>query len=174
MTRKKKMLYNVVFGALYQIVTIVCNFILPKFFLSYYGSEVNGLVSSITQFLTFITLCECGVGAVVQSAMYKPLAEKDSHSLSEVFLSSNKFFEKIVYVLIAYTVGLMIFYPVITTGAFDVIFTASLVLILAFSYFAQYYLFLTYRLLLNADQLGFIQLIVHSIVLILNTVVASL
>lgn len=172
MTRKKKMLYNVVFGAFYQIVTIVCNFILPKFFLSYYGSEVNGLVSSINQLLTFITLCECGVGAVVQSAMYKPLAENDNHSLSEVVLSSSRFFRKIVYVLIAYTAVLMVMYPFITTGSFDFVFTAALVLILSLSYFAQYYLFLTYRLLLNADQLGFIQLIVHSAVLIVNTIVS--
>ena len=69
MTRSKKMILNIVFGGLYQVVTVLCNFILPRYFLTYYGSEVNGLVSSINQFLIFITLCECGVGAVVQSAL---------------------------------------------------------------------------------------------------------
>ena len=172
MTRKKKMMMNVTIGGLYQIITIICNFILPKFYLRYYGSSVNGLVSSISQFLTMVTLCECGVGAVVQSAMYKPLAENDDNSLSEIVISSNSFFRKIIYILIVYTVGLMIFYPLITINSFDYLYTAALIMILSFSYFAQYYFFLTYRLLLNADQLGFIHLMVHSIALIVNTILS--
>ena len=172
MTRKKKMMMNVLIGGLYQIITVICNFILPKFFLKYYGSSVNGLVSSISQFLTLVTLCECGVGAVVQSAMYKPLAEHDNNSLSEIVISSSSFFRKIIYILIVYTIGLVIFYPLITIDSFDYMYTATLIMILSFSYFAQYYLFLTYRLLLNADQLGFIQLIIHSIALIVNTILS--
>ena len=65
MTRKTKLLLNTSTSFIYQLTVIACGFILPKLFLTYYGSEVNGLVSSITQFLGFIALCECGVGAVV-------------------------------------------------------------------------------------------------------------
>lgn len=147
-------------------------FYIAKIFLKYYGSSVNGLVSSISPFLTLATLCECGVGAVVQSAMYKPLAEHDNNSLSEIVISSSSFFRKIIYILIAYTIGLVIFYPLITIDSFDYMYTATLIMILSFSYFAQYYLFLTYRLLLNADQHGFIQLIIHSIALIVNTILS--
>ena len=40
-----------------------------------YGSDVNGLVSSITQFLGYIALVEGGVGGVIRAALYKPLAK---------------------------------------------------------------------------------------------------
>lgn len=170
MTRRQKLLLNTGSALVYQVITLACGFILPKFIIPYFGSAANGLINSITQFLTIITLCECGVGAVVQSALYRPLADKNDEEISKVVISSNRFFNKIIRLLVAYVVVLMIVYPFIIEDKFPYLYTAAMVLILALSYFAQYYLFLTYRLLLNADQLSFIQLGAHSLALILNTV----
>lgn len=172
MTRKKKALYNLVFALFYQVITIVCSFILPRIFLTYFGSAVNGLVSSVQHFLSFVTLLECGVGAVVQSAMYKPLADNDDDELSKIVVSSNRFFNRIMWILGIYTVVLMIAYPFSTMGEFSFGYVCALIPIISFSYLAQYYLFITYRVLLNADQMGFIHLIIHSIVLILNTLIS--
>ena len=108
MTRKKKLLLNSGMALAYQAITIVCGFILPKFIIPYFGSATNGLINSITQLLTIITLCECGVGAVVQSALYKPLAENDSESISRVVISSNKFFNRIMLMLSGYVLVLMV------------------------------------------------------------------
>lgn len=169
MKRKNKLLLNSAVSLLYQITMIVCGFVLPRFFLTYYGSEVNGLVSSITQFLGFISLAECGVGAVVQSALYKPLADRDMESVSKIVLSSECFFRKIAYILLGYVVVLMAVYPLITVDSFDYIYTLVLIFIISISSFAQYYIGMTYKLLLNADQLGFIQYIIHTLALIINT-----
>lgn len=155
---------------IYQIITIVCGFILPRFFLICYGSAVNGLVSSITQFLGFISLAECGVGAVVQSALYKPLADNNMQEVSKIVVSADRFFKKIAYILLGYTAILMVFYPLITLDSFEYLFTLILIFVISISSFAQYYLGMTYRLLLNADQLGFIQYSIHAAALILNTV----
>ena len=114
MTRKKKLLYNTIVSLAYQLITLVCGFILPRFFLSCYGSAVNGLVSSITQFLGFVALAECGVGAVVQSTLYKPLADKDNAEVSRIMKSSQRFFRRIAIILIIYTAFLMVFYPFVT------------------------------------------------------------
>ncbi len=170
MNRGKKLILNTGTSLLYQIVGIVCGFILPRMFLVTYGSEVNGAVSSITQFLGFITLCECGVGAVVQSALYRPLAENDTATYSRIYCSSERFFRRIAWILVGYTAVLMAVYPLLIGGEFDYFFTFFLVFVIAISSFAQYYFGMTYRLFLNADQLGFIQLSVQSGVLVLNTV----
>lgn len=170
MTRKRKLILNSSSSLIYQFITIICGFVLPRFFLTYYGSEVNGLVSSITQFLGFISLAECGVGAVVQSTLYKPLADNDIQEVSMIIVSSERFFRRIAYILLIYTAVLMVFYPIITLDSFDYLFTMILIFVISISTFAQYYIGITYRLLLNADQLGFIQYIIHSAALILNTV----
>lgn len=170
MTRKRKLMFNSVSSLVYQVITLICGFVLPRFFLAYYGSEVNGLVSSITQFLGFISLAECGVGAVVQSALYKPLAENDMREISRIVASSERFFKRIAYILLIYTAVLMVFYPLVTLDSFDYLFTLILIFVISISTFAQYYLGMTCRLLLNADQLGFIQYITHSVALVVNTV----
>ena len=170
MRRKTKLMLNSASSLLYQLVTIICGFILPRFFLTYYGSEVNGLVSSITQFLGFITLAECGVGAVVQSTLYKPLAENDIINVSKIVVSSERFFKRIAYILVGYVTVLMVVYPFITIDSFDYLFTFVLIFVISISTFAQYYLGMTYKLLLNADQLGFIQYTIHTVALVLNTV----
>ena len=81
MNRAKKFKLNAVTGLLKQFVALACGFILPAYILQSYGSAVNGLVSSITQFLAFITLLEMGVGPVIQSNLYKPLADNDAKTI---------------------------------------------------------------------------------------------
>ena len=47
---------NVISTLLLQVITVLCGFIVPKLIISTYGSDANGLVVSITQFLGYITL----------------------------------------------------------------------------------------------------------------------
>lgn len=171
MKRKTKLMLNSASSLTYQLITIICGFVLPRFFLTNYGSEVNGVVSSITQFLGFISLAECGVGAVVQSTLYKPLADKNTALVSKIVVSSERFFRRIAYVLLGYTAVLMVVYPLIAIDSFDYHYTLILIFVISISTFAQYYIGMTYKLLLNADQLGFIQYTIHAIALVFNTVI---
>ena len=56
--RSKKELKNIISSLLLQLVTVICGLILTRAIIGKYGSNVNGLISSITQFLTYITLLE--------------------------------------------------------------------------------------------------------------------
>lgn len=173
MNQTKKLKKNTVTSLLYQLVSIVSGFVLPRLILQYYGSSINGVVSSITQFLSVISLCECGVGAVVQSALYKPLADNDLSAISKIYVSSNRFFKRVTYILIAYIGVLIGIFPFINDGGFDFWFTATLIIAIAIGTLAQYYLGITYQLILNAAQLVYIQMIVRIACVIIN-VVASI
>ncbi|MBE6050944.1 MAG: sugar isomerase [Clostridium sp.] len=168
--KNKKLFLNISTALLNQVVIAVCGLILPRAILSQFGSEVNGLVSSITQFLAAIAFLELGVGAVVQSSLYKPLVDKDDIMISKIIISANSFFKKVALVLTIYTVSLTFLYPVIVNNQFDFIFTASLVIIISISSFAQYYFGITNQILLNADQKSYIQLLLQSGTQILNTI----
>ena len=74
---KNKLSINIVSTFLLQFVTIVSGFIIPKSILAAFGSEVNGLISSLTQFLNYINLIEGGVSSVIMSSLYTPLFEKN-------------------------------------------------------------------------------------------------
>lgn len=167
--RGEKLALNTVSSLALQVVSVICGFILPRLILETFGSDVNGLVNSITQFLGVITLLDLGVGAVVQSALYKPLADNDTNMISKIYVSANKFFRRLAEILLVYVVLLMIFYPMLVNKSFGHMYTALLIAAICISSFAQYYFGIVNSLLLNADQRGYIQYVAQIITLILNT-----
>lgn len=172
--RKLLLAKNTAASLIAQITTLICGFILPRLFLQHYGSEVNGLVNSISQFLSVIAFLELGVGAVVQSSLYKPLAEKDNQQISKVMVSANKFFQRLACILLVYVISLMIIYPFIANQNFGFIYTATLIAAISISSFAQYYFGIVNSLLLNADQRGYIQYNAQTVTIILNTIVCAI
>ena len=79
--RKKRAFYNLITSIVLQIVSIICGLIVPKLIIATYGSNLNGLINSITQFLSYITLLEVGFGPVILSILYKPIANKDKSKI---------------------------------------------------------------------------------------------
>ena len=73
MKKKNIALLNTITSLILQVLTLINGFIIPRIILVYFGSEVNGLVSSLTKFLSYIALLEGGVTGVVMANLYKPL-----------------------------------------------------------------------------------------------------
>lgn len=170
----KKLRLNIIFSLLLQLTTIICGFILPRIILSYFGSTVNGLVSSISQLLSIVSFLELGVGAVVQSYLYRPLFERNEKLVNEIISSGNNFFKKIAVVLAAYIVLLSLIFPFKVINDFDWVFTFLLVLAIGINSFSQFYFGVVDKLFLNADQRGYIQYISQIIALIINTILCVL
>lgn len=169
--REKRLAKNTVSSLMFQITTIICGLILPRLVLKGYGSEVNGLVNSISQFLGIISFLELGVGAVVQSALYKPLASSDNSEVSKILASAVGFFKTLARILLVYVIILIIGYPNLVNRNFNFVYTSTLIGAISISSFAQYYFGVVDRLLLTADQKGYIQFNAQTITLLLNTVV---
>lgn len=172
--RKKLFIYNTISAIIKQTIVIICGFILPKYILLYYGSEVNGLLTSITQFLSFISFLELGIGPVIQSNLYKPLSINDYNHISEIVVSAEKFFRKIAGVFLIYIFILFMIFPQIIDSSYNVWYSGSLLLIISISTFMQYYFGITYQLLLNADQRLFIPNILTIITIAINTGISVL
>lgn len=172
--RKAKLALNTSTSLLLQFTTIICGFILPRLILVSYGSSVNGLVNSISQFLGIVSLLDLGVGAVVQSTLYKPLAARDYQTISRIYKSASQFFRKIAYLLLVYVAALVIVYPNFVSKDFGNIFTITLIAAICISSFAQYYFGVVNSLLLAADQKGYISYITQIITLVANTGICAL
>lgn len=166
----RRLRMNVLFSLLYQLTIVVSGFILPRLILQYYGSEVNGLVSSITQFLSIISLAQMGVGAVVQAAFYKPIADRDSKKINQIFTSSSRFFNTIAILLLIYVFSLIFLYPKLNNVHYDFYFTTMLIIAISINAYSQYYIGITYRILLNALQYMYIQSAIGIVTTILNVI----
>lgn len=172
--RTKKVAVNVLSNLLLQLVVILYGFIVPRIIIKDYGSDVNGLISSITQFLTYITLLESGFGPVIKSLLYKPIAEKKDNIVTSILKSAEKFFREISKIFLIYIFLLTIFYPILVNSEFDFIYTISLIIIISLSTFSEYYFGITYRLFLEADQKNYIVSFIQIIIYILSTLVILL
>lgn len=169
MTRQKKLLINTAVGLGSQFITILCGLILPAAILRAFGSSANGLVNSIGQFLGFISLCDLGVGAVVQSALYKPLADGDNYTISCIFRSSSRFFKIVGTILIVYVTVLCLLYPALISE-YGRLYVVMMIVAISINSFANYYIGMTNSLLLQADQKAFIPLGLQAVTIVLNTV----
>lgn len=170
--RLKRLKLNSLIALCYQAVLVITGFILPRCYLYFYGSEVNGLITSITQFLAFVNICDLGISAVVSSAYYKPLADGDTVLISKIFVYSKRFFGIIGFILTGYLAVLLFVYPTVINDSFDFLFTFLLIAAMGISQLGQYFIGIAYQLLLNADQKSYIQLIINGITLIANTAVS--
>ena len=153
---KKKLIYNTVTSLVLQVVTLVSGFIMPRLFLSNYGTEINGVINSITQFLGIINLAEMGIGQVIHSKLYHPLATNNNDLISKIVVSGQRFYFKIAVILLFYVSALVFIYPLLIDRSLDWIFTATLILSMSVSLFSQYLVGNNDRTLLSADQRSYI------------------
>ena len=173
-SRSKKALYNGVAGITAEICLIICGLILPRIILSTFGSKYNGITQSITQFLSFMTLFRAGVSAVTKAALYKPLANHDNLTISRIIRATEIFMRKVALLFVAGLTILAIVYPLLVSKEFELLFAATLVLIIGFSTFAQYYFGITYQMLLEADQCQYIVSILSATTTVVNVIIAAI
>ena len=75
MNKKKKSLNIFITGLISQVVILLLGIVIPKLLIVSYGSEVNGLLSSIKQIFVYVALLEAGIGTAALQAMYEPIAK---------------------------------------------------------------------------------------------------
>ena len=143
--------YNLFSGILYQVVLIALSFLLPRLYLENFGSEVNGVLSTIKQIFIYMFLLESGIGLATTQALYKPVAEKNHSKVSSIISATHTYYVKVgvLYAVIVLLIALVYEFIVPTTIEPGVVFGVVIFTALPalFSYFVQS----KYRILLEVD-----------------------
>lgn len=84
------------------------------------------------------------------------------------------FSKTLACILVMYILGLSIIYPILMINEFDYIYTAVLIFAIGINLFSQYYFGNVNRLLITADQHGYIFSFIASAALLVNTVISVL
>lgn len=169
-TRTQKAKWNISTSLLAQIASMICGLIVPRIMIKNFGSELNGAATSITNFLAYISLIEGGIAGVARAALYKPLAENDTKSVSEVYNQITRFFRVVGCIFIGYTVVLAGSYKFIANDSnLGWTFSFSLVLVISISTLAQYFLGISNSIIIQADQRLYINNILSVVTIVVNT-----
>jgi len=172
MGRTKKFFYNSITTASYQVVVMIAGFITPRVMLIFYGSEINGLVSSINQFIVYFNLVEAGLSAAAIYALYKPLADNDHKAINGIVSAAKKFYTQAGYIFVSLTIGLAVIYPMfLHTQTVTPLNNGLLVLILGVNGALEFFTLAKYRVLLSADQRTYVVSLASVVHIFLNTII---
>ena len=107
---------NAGFGILAQFLTIGIGIIIPRLVLVNLGSESNGLLSSVGNILTYMSLLEAGVGTATLQALYKPCATNDQDSANSIMAATDYFYRRTgkAYLLIVIAITIVYTFAVKT------------------------------------------------------------
>ncbi|ADY55810.1 polysaccharide transport protein, putative [Syntrophobotulus glycolicus DSM 8271] len=153
MSRTEKFIKNTIGAAVLQSVTLAVGFIIPHVLLVHYGSEVNGLISSLTQFISYFSLLEAGLSGAVVFSLYKPLAQGQTDEISGIVAGAKRFYIQTGYFFCIFVLLLAFLYPVLVYAQHltqTEIFL--LTLILGTNGALEFFTLAKYRSILTADQ----------------------
>ena len=111
--KDKKGLMNLYTSLAYKLVTCVVGLLIPRLFVMSYGSELNGLQSSITQIFAYIALIEAGVGEATIQSLFGPIARKDYRSANGILSATTVYYNKIGFIYFVILLLLAVLYPII-------------------------------------------------------------
>ncbi|MGN1195092.1 MAG: sugar isomerase, partial [Acutalibacteraceae bacterium] len=157
MGKGKRATYNFMFGIFAQVLTVVLGVVVPRLVLTSYGSEVNGLINTVTQVYSYIGLLEAGVGLATVQALYKTIGDNDRNATNRVLAATNSFYHKTGIAYLAAIAVFSLVFPFIVSTEVP---TVTVILIIVFNGLGNvinYFFQGKYLLFLQAEGKTYIQ-----------------
>lgn len=110
---KKTVIQNLIISMLTQLITLILGMILPRLILLAWGSEYNGLLSSVTNILRYLSLLEAGFNTATLQALYKSVGQNDREQTSIVIRTSQHYYQRISVAYALMVLLISIGYPLI-------------------------------------------------------------
>lgn len=108
-----KSILNIAISLSYKVITCIVGLIIPRMFVITYGSELNGLQSSVTQIFAYIALIEAGIGEATLQSLFGPIARNDYYSANKILSATTRYYNKIGLIYFILLLGISLFYPLV-------------------------------------------------------------
>lgn len=162
-SRQRHSLINVALALTSQVAVVIVGMFLPITIIQAYGSETNGLVSSLQQIIAYFTLVEGGLAGATVFALYKPLAQNDLKEVNQILSATKQFYFKAGVAYSGLLLIAMIGYPfVIAKTTFTTTEVMALVLLIGMNGATQLWLIGKYKALLMASQYSGVVSVINS------------
>lgn len=156
MSNYRNSIRNLWWGMLGNVVVTLVAMLIPHLFIVNYGSEVNGLLSSIKQIYVYLALLEAGVGDASVVALYGPIGRKDHKATNEILAATHFYYRKIGCIYAACVVIMSLVYPLLLDTTIPY-WSCCLVILLQGSGSVISYLFQgKYNMLLRVDNRNYV------------------
>lgn len=157
MSRTKNALKNINASIINQLVLIISGLILPRMLIENYGSEINGLVSTIKQMVNYGSVFVIGLGAASSAALYGPIYDKNTDKINGILSSTKKTYLQSGLYFAVLIILIAFLFPIISENEIDTIITVSIIVLAGIGALVEHILISTYRVFLIADQQANVQ-----------------
>lgn len=155
--RTKKFFYNILSNLLSQIALFAFGIVFPKLIIGRYGSVINGIISVSGQVVGYFTYIEAGISSAAIYLLIRYLASHDTKNMNALLSKNLRLY--LCFGALYFVVLLMfsLLYPLcVDLGSFSKIDTFSLIFVICLSGFFDFVTLGRYRVLLTADQKGYV------------------
>ncbi len=168
--RLHKSILNAEVSLLFYFLSLSLAFFSRKTFLDCLGAEFIGLTGTLGNILGYLNLAELGIGTSISYFLYKPIQQKDMHSINEIMSVFGYLYKVIGTIIFVLALLVSLFFPLIFNNneveialvffSFYSILGSSLI-----GYFINYR-----QILLSADQKNYLVAIYTKTAAILKTI----
>lgn len=159
--KNSKFIKNVVTGFGGQLAVIILGLIVPRVMIKSYGSDVNGLISTITQIFTYMALLEAGIGQAAKNALYKPISEKNTDKINHILVTAKVYFGRFTIYYAVGVIVLAILSPLIIKTNVSAIIVFFIIVFEGLSGVVSFYYIQTPTIMLNADGRSYINNVIN-------------
>lgn len=156
MENKNKALKNLGFSVISQVITIAIGFLLPRLYITSYGSEVNGLLNSLNQLIVYLSLFEAGIGAVTLQSLYGSVARNDWEKINGVLAATDKYYKRAGTLYFFSLLALAILYPIAVDSEISALSIIAATILSGIGNVFMFYCQGKYKLLLQAEGKNYI------------------
>lgn len=152
----RNLIKNVISGFGGQLLVIILGIIVPRIMIANYGSDVNGLLGTVSQIFTYLALLEAGIGQAAQNALYKPLSENNNELFSKIASAAQKYYRNITKYYALGVVLLSIVAPMIFASEVSKVTIFAIVLLEGLSGVLSFYFVQTKTLIIGINGKGYV------------------
>lgn len=166
----RKGTYNIIYGILNLLVTALLGLIIPRLFLVNFGSEVNGLTSSVIQIFAYVGILEAGVGAATRQALYQPIGRNDKKAMNGILSATNKYYKKAGYLYLAVVIVLAFLYPIVVHSTIDSLVVRAVILMVGVGEVINFLFQNKYNVLLQAEGKNYVITNLNTFIYVLTSI----
>lgn len=146
----RKGVKNIVYSILGQAITMILGIVIPRLVIVSYGSEINGLLNSVSQVVGYLALLEAGVGAAALQALYRPISDDNRDEINSIVSATHHYYRKTGIIYFVITVIMSFVYPIVIKSELDYWFVAVIVMICGIPNVINYFFQGKLKIFLNA------------------------
>ena len=130
-TREKRNFKNLVYTSISQVIVLGLALVVPRFVITGYGSDTNGLIGTVSQIMAYMAMLEAGIGQATRNELYQYIHGDvfDKHHISSVMSVSRKTYRNITKIYALAVILFALFFPFIIKTDVDH-FTVTVVILI--------------------------------------------